>query len=120
LTATYENVPGLVLMKKHRKYLRQIVLELLEIGYQVRYCIMNASEYGDPQYRNRLFLFVARNDIPLPNVPSPTHGEGLLPKLTVRQVIGFLPEPMEEWTEKPTKKPKKKCNQVTAQVAFRG
>ena len=93
-TATYEMVTG-ILRKKHRIYLESIILGLVEEGYKVRCSILNASDYGDPQNRRRLFLFAARQGLELPRLPRATHGEAghLLPRQTVRDAIGDLPQP---------------------------
>lgn len=101
VTATYEMVTG-ILWEKHRPYLETIMLGLIEEGYKVRCCILNASDYGDPQNRRRLFLFAASAGIPLPRVPRATHGESrhLFPRQTVSDAIGGLPRPPTSSTSK--------------------
>ena len=66
-------------------------LELL--GYTVDYRVLDASHYGAPTKRRRLFL-VARCDGQPVRWPAPTHGPGLLPVRTAAQCIDWsLPCP---------------------------
>lgn len=88
-TATFENVPGLVL-DEYKGYLRSVVAGLLRMGYQVRGKVLTSSLYGDPQKRRRLILVAARGDCALPAMPVPTHGPGLLPIMTSRDALRIL------------------------------
>lgn len=61
----FENVKGL-LSSKHQsgKKLIDVIKEDLEnLGYQVNYKVVNASDYGVPQNRERMILIGLRNDI---------------------------------------------------------
>lgn len=61
----FENVKGL-LSSKHQsgKKLIDVIKEDLEnLGYQVNYSVVNASDYGVPQNRERMILVAIRNDI---------------------------------------------------------
>lgn len=61
----FENVKGL-LSSKHQdgKKLIDVIKEDLEnLGYQVNYKVVNASDYGVPQNRERMILVGLRNDI---------------------------------------------------------
>lgn len=61
----FENVKGL-LSSKHQsgKKLIEVIKEDLEnLGYQVNYKVVNASDYGVPQNRERMILVGLRNDI---------------------------------------------------------
>ena len=61
----FENVKGL-LSSKHQsgKKLIDVIKEDLEnIGYQVNYSVVNASDYGVPQNRERMILVAIRSDI---------------------------------------------------------
>ena len=57
--------------------------------YQVRVELLNASAFGDPQHRRRLFIFASRHDCFLPSSPLPTHGLGpnLLPIKTCKDAL---------------------------------
>ena len=87
-TATYENVPNLLTKAHFRPILKEVVSKLMSMGYQVRVEVLKASDYGDPQHRNRLFLWAAKSGMILPSAPAPTHGSNLLPIRTVADVIG--------------------------------
>jgi len=73
-----ENVPG---MKRDRdlgdgkasNYAIEGIKRLRDIGYQCRMVQLDARSFGSPQNRIRLFLICARQGIPLPSVPQPTH-----------------------------------------------
>ncbi|KAJ3571618.1 hypothetical protein NP233_g3648 [Leucocoprinus birnbaumii] len=53
--------------------LKLLIRLLLEMGYQVRYSLLQAGHYGTPQRRVRFFLIAAKGDLPLPDLPQPTH-----------------------------------------------
>jgi DNA (cytosine-5)-methyltransferase 1 len=87
-TASFENVSG-ILRSENVHYVERIVSDLLALGYQVRVCLVDASDYGVPQARSRVFLFASLNDSKLADVPTPTHGvEGKPKKKTVEDAIG--------------------------------
>jgi DNA (cytosine-5)-methyltransferase 1 len=50
-----ENVPGLMVGDR-RKYLREIIRTIEDMGYQTTARIVNAADYGVPQKRRRLFV----------------------------------------------------------------
>jgi len=84
----FENVKGLTL-GKHAQFLDELIVALGVAGYQVRlpYHVLNASDYGVPQDRRRLFLVGARADQDMPNYPNPVKQ-----KTTVWDAIGDLPD----------------------------
>lgn len=88
---TFENVEGIV-KKRNKNYVQKMIAEFLNMEYQVRLCFLTASDYGDPQDRNRIIIFAAKAGLELPHLPQPTHGDGpsLLAKRTVADAIGFL------------------------------
>ena len=68
-----ENVPGLVSNAKGGA-LRFIQEETRSLGYGFEFYILNATEYGVPQARRRLFIFGRRDlDSPELGAPAPTH-----------------------------------------------
>ncbi|MFL9452560.1 MULTISPECIES: DNA cytosine methyltransferase [Nostocales] len=98
-----ENVKGMT-VGKHKEFISTIVNEFEENGYQVRqdYKVLNASEYGVPQNRERLFLLGSRYGLELPKYPKPiaksvgskkANSNNQLPTSpTVWDAIGDLPE----------------------------
>lgn len=90
-TASFENVTGM-LREENRAYLQTIVRNLMELDYQVRVCVLNAKNYGDPQDRNRVIIFAARWDVPLPKAPEATHSDldGLARFRSVRDALHDL------------------------------
>jgi DNA (cytosine-5)-methyltransferase 1 len=72
-TFVFENVKGLT-VGKHRMFLDALIEAFDAAGYRVRvpWRVLNASHYGVPQHRERLFLFGARKGLRLPSYPKPT------------------------------------------------
>lgn len=91
-TASMETVKGILSSAAKKRYLQEVVAELLKMGYQVRVVLLNAEDYGVPQERNRVFLFAAQKGHPLPQVPMP-----LNTRLTVDKALCDLEaiEPVE-------------------------
>ncbi|MBO3460540.1 DNA cytosine methyltransferase [Aetokthonos hydrillicola Thurmond2011] len=67
-----ENVKGMTIGKQ-KEFLTEIINQFEAKGYKVckDYKILNASEYGIPQNRERLFLLGCRDDLELPEYPAP-------------------------------------------------
>lgn len=81
-----ENVPNLLRYDKGRVF-EDFVLSLKESGYTVTHKIINASDYGVPQNRNRLILFASKfGEIEFVRPFTKKN------KVTVRDCIGDLPE----------------------------
>ncbi len=53
----FENVKGFFHTKKHREFFDKLLLDLQNAGYAVSYNIVNALEFGVPQYRDRVVVF---------------------------------------------------------------
>jgi DNA (cytosine-5)-methyltransferase 1 len=85
LTATMENVPGM--LRQDGVYVKIIMRELVLLGYQVRLAVHVASHFGDPQKRQRLFLYASINGMQLAGMPHQTH---LDRPVTVREAISDL------------------------------
>ncbi|KAF2199365.1 S-adenosyl-L-methionine-dependent methyltransferase, partial [Delitschia confertaspora ATCC 74209] len=73
--ATLEETPGLLTHRQHSNIFWALLCQLNKAGYNVRYKRANLVEYGLAQPRRRLFIMAARQDVPLPDFPKPTHGE---------------------------------------------
>ncbi|KAK7465308.1 hypothetical protein VKT23_005287 [Stygiomarasmius scandens] len=83
----FENVPGFLFHQlratqvsphKVQDGIEQGGLQLLEramldLGYQTRFCILEAGHYGTPQTRVRFFMIAAKLGLMLPSLPQPTH-----------------------------------------------
>ena len=88
-----ENVSGMV--RKDFHHLLDDQFRLFEgEGYRVKVSILNASDYGVPQDRKRIFIVGIRQDIDADyKFPPPTHGiDRDLPKQTIFEAIGHFPE----------------------------
>lgn len=96
----FENVKGL-LSSKHQsgKKLIDVIKEDLEkLGYQVNYKVVNASDYGVPQNRERMILVALRNDLNRTFVFPPAQEDKS--KLTLRNILD-IPENLPNQTHWP-------------------
>ncbi|KAL3940726.1 MAG: hypothetical protein SGARI_000863 [Bacillariaceae sp.] len=86
LVGVFENVEGMW-SRKGMPYLKKILLDCIRLGYQVRVKVLKSSAYGDPQERPRLIIIAAKNFVPMPDHPAPTHGKArsLQPFVTCKQ-----------------------------------
>ena len=102
--AVMENVPGMT-RGGHAGILHRLIEEFGERGYVVTqpWQVLNAADFGAPQDRRRLFLLLARDDMPPISYPTPTvravpkrggsPGDGDLPRgPTVMEAIGDIPD----------------------------
>lgn len=83
---TMENVPGLM----EQNVFAEFVESLQSKGYEVDFQVVNCSEYGVPQHRNRLVLLASK----LGPIKLLTPEEFGASTVTVQEVIGNLP-PLE-------------------------
>jgi len=85
----FENVSGLLSMDGGRLF-PLIQEEFKSIGYNLKYQVLDAVNYGVPQHRDRVILvgFKGENTF---EYPMPTHGPGLKPYVTLEDAIGDLP-----------------------------
>ncbi|GAX75038.1 hypothetical protein CEUSTIGMA_g2482.t1 [Chlamydomonas eustigma] len=67
-----ENVRNFVSHNKSFTF-RLTLRTLLEMGYQVRFGVLNAGNYGVPQSRKRTIIWAAAPGEVLPEWPTPTH-----------------------------------------------
>lgn len=88
-----ENVPNLKGINQG-KLLAEIVAEMKDIGYDIEYDILTASEFGSPQKRRRFIFIGTRNDIEYKaKLPEITHGNTMFlkPIKTVEDAFRGLP-----------------------------
>lgn len=100
-TFVFENVKGLTL-GGHKKFLTELVAAFDVAGYKVRksWKVLNAANFGTPQFRERLILLGCRKGEELPDYPMPiTNPAGrhcaveYLPEgPTCRDALGDLPD----------------------------
>ena len=102
-----ENVSGILSME-NGNVLKNILSSFKEIGYNVKYKLLNAAEYGVPQVRERTIFIGTRLNIDI-EYPEKTHsldGNSDLPKaLTLWDAIGDLPQSDNEDYDTYTKEP---------------
>lgn len=100
-TFVFENVKGLTL-GQHKQFLEELVVAFDRAGYEVRvpWKVLNAGNYGTPQFRERLFLLGCRKGETLPDYPRPLTSlagrrqtiAGLLDGPTCHDALGDLPD----------------------------
>jgi DNA (cytosine-5)-methyltransferase 1 len=80
-----ENVSGII-QKKNKDTFNNIVSQLEDLGYNVRWALLNAANYGVPQDRKRVFIVGYSWELKMNyEFPSP-----LEKKITLREAIGDL------------------------------
>lgn len=86
----FENVAGFRRLYKGEMY-RKTVEGLEALGFDSVSSVLNAKDYGAPQSRERTIILAwRRGEKPL-SIPSPTHGAGGVPHLTLMEAISDLP-----------------------------
>lgn len=94
-----ENVKGMLTLGKG-EVINQIVQDFESAGYKVKFKLVNSREYGVPQIRERVFIVGIRDDLDFDyEHPEPTHGEGKIPFVTLRDAIGDLKHNPGDWFE---------------------
>lgn len=104
-----ENVYALTYNNKaSRPAFTRLLSEIDQAGYEARWQVLNAADYGVPQARPRLFVIGVRKGERLPEHPEPQYGgswerrktgSGEQPHVTAGQVLNGLvtePEPSDE------------------------
>jgi DNA (cytosine-5)-methyltransferase 1 len=91
--AVMENVPGM--LSHNGRNVASFVAESLDaVGYEVKWELLNASEFGVPQVRERLIFVGIRKDLNLTfEFPITRTGRDkrMYPEVSVREAIGDLP-----------------------------
>jgi DNA (cytosine-5)-methyltransferase 1 len=82
-----ENVSGM-LLPVHRKALENIKAMFQECGYTLSFQLLNASDFGVPQDRKRVFFIGYRNDLGM-KFKFPT-GHTVFEKISLEKAIGDL------------------------------
>jgi DNA (cytosine-5)-methyltransferase 1 len=97
-----ENVNGMR-FSQNRELLRNQVTRFRMAGYRVSTGVLNASDYGLAQERNRLFIVGIRSkENKLYEFPSPTHGVSGNKKTTIKAAIWHLRKaPRGSYNEEP-------------------
>ena len=87
----FENVRGLLSMEDGQ-LLKRIKEEFEEVGYDVKYKLLDAANYGVPQHRERVIIVGMRGKNNF-EYPAATHGaeSGLLPMVTLKDALSDLP-----------------------------
>jgi DNA (cytosine-5)-methyltransferase 1 len=92
-----ENVRGILSLDKGKVF-DKIISDFEGCGYNIQYQLLNASDFGVPQNRYRVFIFGSRND--MDDIPvfafDPTHGKDKMPKKTIGEALHGVPEPEEK------------------------
>jgi len=99
-----ENVKGLTIGDQ-QQFIGEVIESFEQKGYQILkpYQILNASHFGVPQKRERLFLIGCRQDLTLPHYPAPITKPAKAKRIpkdlaslpdspTVRDAIADLPD----------------------------
>jgi DNA (cytosine-5)-methyltransferase 1 len=96
-----ENVYALTYNNKaSRPAFERLLREIDAAGYDCRWKVLNAADYGVAQLRPRLFIIGVPKRTTVPDLPTPTHGgrwerratgsEGALPHITSGQALDGL------------------------------
>ena len=86
----FENVDGM-LSKKNKPIFLDIMKDIEDIGYKVKWKVVDCYNYGVPQHRKRVFAIGIRNDINK-EFEFPSEIEDSL-KRNIKYAIGGLPYP---------------------------
>lgn len=79
-----ENVPGMkqdkaeVNQEETKNFAAAAIKAIRRVGYQCRLVLLDSRSFGSPQNRVRLFIICARDGVPLPSIPEPTHANPAL------------------------------------------
>lgn len=85
----YENVSGILSMD-HGRLFKRVQEEFAELGYSLKWQLLDAVNYGVPQHRERVILVGMQGENTF-TYPKPTHGDGLKSYVTLKDAIRDLP-----------------------------
>ncbi len=105
-----ENVTGITSIA-NGLVVRSILISLRALGYNVETRLVRAEEYGIPQERRRILFVGNRLGLPIPALAA-THGQGMLPFVSVWDAIGDLPKLQngESWPEGSAYRTEPRCD----------
>lgn len=92
-----ENVAGMV-SPRHIKSFESFLQDFKDLGYNVKYELLNAADYIIPQERYRVFIVGIRNDIDSMFIFPPSQNETYV---TLSRAIGDLKEPPKPYLDEP-------------------
>lgn len=92
-----ENVKGILSIGKGQVF-QMILNDFRDMGYNVKYQVLNAADYGVPQTRLRVIIVGVRDDINFEyTYPSPTNSkdgaDGLPRWISVSEALKDIPDP---------------------------
>lgn len=95
-----ENVKGILSLGKGKVF-QMILNDFENLGYKVKYKVLNAADFGVPQTRMRVIIIGVRNDIDFEyQYPIPTHSSddssGLKKWVSVSDALDGIPDPDSE------------------------
>lgn len=89
-----ENVKGIMSLEKGKVF-EMIIADFISAGYNVKYKVLNAADYGVPQKRERVIILGSRLDLnTILEHPSPTHKNNWTP---IGEALKHIPEPEEDF-----------------------
>ncbi|MCO5259591.1 MAG: DNA cytosine methyltransferase [Crocinitomicaceae bacterium] len=91
-----ENVKGLLSANK-RKAFPLIIKEFEKAGYHIHYKLLNASEFGVPQKRERVFIMGFRDFVDYFNFKFPLPNTLDSSKIVLKQVVDKKADKDEKW-----------------------
>jgi DNA (cytosine-5)-methyltransferase 1 len=92
-----ENVKGLLSIGKG-EVIKMVIDDFSNLGYKVKYELLNAADYGVAQLRQRVFIIGVRNDVNFEYMfPQKQYNKdgnnGFNRWVSVKDVLGVLPDP---------------------------
>lgn len=92
-----ENVKGILSLGKGQVF-QMILKDFEDLGYKVKYKVLNAADYGVPQTRMRVIIIGVRNDVEFEyHYPEATHSasgeDGKKKWVSVSDALADIPDP---------------------------